>query len=238
MWSRGWICILNTACLVSANRSSCACADHCPQCVAFYGNRSACYSPALFPLTHPLAHAQISVRNAWPSTGTGPPATWCWDSPGRPWRTPRLPPPSTPPSPRGKTVKEIASVADPDPGRIRDPVLFWHRDRGWVKKTRSRSGIRIRDEQPGSFFREFRNHFLWLKYLNSLMRIQDGKIRIRIRNTGYIVIKNGNMDHLGTRMVMGVALLLSPHPFLQVGLWSDILKTTSPFILLCLFRHK
>jgi hypothetical protein len=33
--------------------------------------------------------------------------------------------------------------------------------------------IRIRDEHPGSYFRELRNHLLGLKYLNSLMRIQD-----------------------------------------------------------------
>ncbi len=37
-----------------------------------------------------------------------------------------------------------------------------------------KSGIRIRDEQPRSYFREL-NHFLGLKYLNSLMRIRDGK---------------------------------------------------------------
>jgi hypothetical protein len=28
------------------------------------------------------------------------------------------------------------------------------------KKSRSRSGIRIRDEHPGSYFRELRNKFL------------------------------------------------------------------------------
>jgi hypothetical protein len=33
----------------------------------------------------------------------------------------------------------------------------------------------IRDEQPGSYFRELRNNFLGLKYLNSLTRIRDGK---------------------------------------------------------------
>jgi hypothetical protein len=38
------------------------------------------------------------------------------------------------------------SVADPDPG--------------WVtKQSGSGSGIRIRDEQPGSYFRELRNNF-------------------------------------------------------------------------------
>ncbi len=40
------------------------------------------------------------------------------------------------------------SVADPDPG--------------WVKIR-----IRIRDEQPGSYFRELRNNFLGVKILNS-----------------------------------------------------------------------
>jgi hypothetical protein len=33
--------------------------------------------------------------------------------------------------------------------------------------------IPIRDEQPGSYFREPRNNFFGLKYLNSLMRIRD-----------------------------------------------------------------
>jgi hypothetical protein len=35
-------------------------------------------------------------------------------------------------------------------------------------------GIRIRDEQPGSYFLELRNHFIGLKYLNSfLLWIRD-----------------------------------------------------------------
>jgi hypothetical protein len=42
---------------------------------------------------------------------------------------------------------------------------------------KSASGSEIRDEQPGSYFLELRNHFFllfWgLKYLNSLMRIRD-----------------------------------------------------------------
>jgi hypothetical protein len=57
--------------------------------------------------------------------------------------------------------------------RIRDWVPFdpWIRDPGWEKVS-----IRIRDEQPGSYYLELRNHFLLfsgLKYLNSLMRIRD-----------------------------------------------------------------
>jgi hypothetical protein len=39
---------------------------------------------------------------------------------------------------------------------------------------KSGSGSGIRDEQPGSYFPELRNHFFGLKYLNSLMRIRDG----------------------------------------------------------------
>jgi hypothetical protein len=42
---------------------------------------------------------------------------------------------------------------------------------GMGKKIR----IRIRDEQTGSHFRELRNTFLGLKYLNSFTSIQDGK---------------------------------------------------------------
>jgi hypothetical protein len=51
---------------------------------------------------------------------------------------------------------------------IRCPFDPWIRNPGWVKVR-----IWIRDEQPGSYFRELRNHFLGLKYLNSLMGIQD-----------------------------------------------------------------
>jgi hypothetical protein len=42
---------------------------------------------------------------------------------------------------------------------------------------KSESGSGIRDEQPGLYFLELRNHFLvffGLKYLHSLMRIRDG----------------------------------------------------------------
>jgi hypothetical protein len=57
------------------------------------------------------------------------------------------------------------SVADPDPGS----GAFLTPRSGMGKK--SVSGIR--DEQPGSYFLELRNHFLGLKYSNSLMRIRD-----------------------------------------------------------------
>jgi hypothetical protein len=38
---------------------------------------------------------------------------------------------------------------------------------------KSGSGSGILNEQPGSYFLELRNHFLGLKYLNSLMRIRN-----------------------------------------------------------------
>ncbi len=57
-------------------------------------------------------------------------------------------------------------------------------DPGWEKVSirirdgrKSASGSGISDEQPGSYFLEFRNHFfcffLGLEYLKSLMRIRD-----------------------------------------------------------------
>jgi hypothetical protein len=52
--------------------------------------------------------------------------------------------------------------------RIRDSLHFWPRDPEWVKIP-----DRIRDEQPGSYFRELKK-FLGLKCLNYLMRIRDG----------------------------------------------------------------
>jgi hypothetical protein len=64
------------------------------------------------------------------------------------------------------------SVADPDPGSGIG-CLF---DPGIRDGRKSASGSGIRDEQPGSYFLELRNHFfvfLGLKYLNSLMRIRD-----------------------------------------------------------------
>ncbi len=64
---------------------------------------------------------------------------------------------------------------------IWDPVL----GSGIGKKSGSRSGIR--DGKPWSYFWELRNHFFWLKYLNSLMCIPDpGSVmeKIQIRDQG------------------------------------------------------
>jgi hypothetical protein len=42
---------------------------------------------------------------------------------------------------------------------------------------KSSSGSGIRDEQHRTYFLELRNHFLGLKYFNSLMRIRDPGLR-------------------------------------------------------------
>jgi hypothetical protein len=61
------------------------------------------------------------------------------------------------------------------------------------KKLGSESGIRIRDEQPGSYFLELRNHFLGLKYFfvadpGSWME------KIRIRDPGWKEVGSGIRD--------------------------------------------
>jgi hypothetical protein len=72
----------------------------------------------------------------------------------------------------GQKVGVLSSVADLDPGlgAVLTPGS------GIRDGRKSPSGSGIRDEQPGSYFLELRNHFfafLGLKYLNSLVRIRD-----------------------------------------------------------------
>ncbi len=79
---------------------------------------------------------------------------------------------------------ELLFAAVVDSSSVTDPVPFWPLDPGWVKIR-----IRIRDEQPGSYFRELRNHIFRLKYLYSLIQIRDPnsgmeKIRIRDKHPG------------------------------------------------------
>ncbi len=62
-------------------------------------------------------------------------------------------------------MRVTTSVAVPGPGSgIRCLFEPWIQDPGWVKKSRSRYGIR--DELPGSYFRDLKKQFLGLKYLN------------------------------------------------------------------------
>ncbi len=67
---------------------------------------------------------------------------------------------------------------------------------------KSGSGPGIRDEQPGSYFLELRNHFFGLTYLNSMMLIRDpgwkqfgsGMETIRIRDPGWKKVGSGIGD--------------------------------------------
>jgi hypothetical protein len=63
------------------------------------------------------------------------------------------------------------SIADPDLGS----GAFFTPGSGIRDGYESGSGSEIRDEQPGSYFRELRNNFWGQNYLNSLMWIRDGK---------------------------------------------------------------
>jgi hypothetical protein len=94
--------------------------------------------------------------------------------------------------------QEGSSVADLDPGL----GAFLTPGSGIRNGRKSASGSGIREEQPGSYFLELRNHFfafLGLKYLNSLMRIRDGdssdpgsgmeKSRIRDKHPGSATLK-------------------------------------------------
>jgi hypothetical protein len=56
---------------------------------------------------------------------------------------------------------------------------------------KSGSGSGIRDEQAGSYFLDLRNHFLGLKYLNSLMDPGSGMETIRIRDPGWEKVGSG-----------------------------------------------
>jgi hypothetical protein len=83
----------------------------------------------------------------------------------------------------------VCSVADPDPGSgigcLFDP---WIRDPGWEKVS-----IRIRDEQPGSYFLELRNNFFaffWVKIVkffdedpgSGMEIVRSGMEKSRIRD--------------------------------------------------------
>jgi hypothetical protein len=55
-----------------------------------------------------------------------------------------------------KKLRKNCGVAEPDPGS----GAFFDPGIGMGKKSGSGSVILIRDEQPGSYFRELRNNFL------------------------------------------------------------------------------
>jgi hypothetical protein len=69
-------------------------------------------------------------------------------------------------------IPNFISVADPESGALLTPGS------GMGKKIR----IRIRDEQPGSYFRELRNHFFGLNF--RMEKFGSGSLS-RIRNTEF-----------------------------------------------------
>ncbi len=79
--------------------------------------------------------------------------------------------------------------------RIRDPVSFWPLDPGSGMGKKSGSGFGIRDEQPGSYFLELRNHFcsfFWVKILKSFdADLGSGMGKIRIRDPGWKKVGSG-----------------------------------------------
>jgi hypothetical protein len=107
----------------------------------------------------------------------------------------------------GKTelFSVYSSVAHPDSGS--DAFLtpgsgIWnpHHPDGYKIK------IRIRDEHPGSYFRELGNNFLSKKYLNSLMRI-----RMRNPLSGiFLTLDPGSrMEKFGSGMFIWFTQILS-----------------------------
>ncbi len=60
--------------------------------------------------------------------------------------------------------------------------------------------IRIRDEQPGSYFQELRNHFFGLKYSNSFMRIWDPGWK----NPGFVTLPVGASSSVADPWHLGV----------------------------------
>jgi hypothetical protein len=91
----------------------------------------------------------------------------------------------------GSNFTSACSVADPDPGSgigcIFDP---WIRDPGWEKVS-----IRIRDEQPGSYFLELRNHFFAFFGVKILKFFDEdpgsGMETVRIRDPGWKKVGSG-----------------------------------------------
>jgi hypothetical protein len=78
----------------------------------------------------------------------------------------------------------VTIVAEPDPGS----GAFL------IPRSGIRNGlklrIRIRDEPPGSYFREFKKQFFGLKYLNSLMWIRDPQHWLLELHTLSLRVKN------------------------------------------------
>ncbi len=82
--------------------------------------------------------------------------------------------------------------------RIRDPGLGAFLTPGWIRDGRkSASGSGIRDEQPGSYFLELRNHFFALFGVKLLKFFEDpgsGIETVRIQDPGWKKVGSGIRD--------------------------------------------
>jgi hypothetical protein len=111
----------------------------------------------------------------WADPGPSSPTRRAWGPPQpRSWR-----PVQTPLhwQARWQVVSELRNQCCESGSGIRCLFDPWIRDPGWVKVR-----IRIRDEQPGSYFLELRNLFFGLKYSNPESGME--KIRIRDKHPG------------------------------------------------------
>ncbi len=102
------------------------------------------------------------------------------------------------------TVSEIAGVASSVEIRIRDPGsgACLTPGSGMGKKSGSGHGIRIRDEQPGSYFRELKTIF-WVKILK-FFNVDPGSRMKKNR------IRDGNKSNSGSgsaTMVAGSSIM-------------------------------
>jgi hypothetical protein len=94
--------------------------------------------------------------------------------------------------------------------RIQDPVPFWPRDPGWVESQDPDPGSRIRDEQPGSYFPELRNHFFVFLGVTILKFFDadpgSGMETVRIRDPGSgmetVRIRDGKKSDPGPRILI------------------------------------
>ncbi len=109
--------------------------------------------------------------------------------------------------------KPIFSVADPDPG---SGAFLTHR-----------FGIRIRDDQPRSYFRELRNQFFGLKLFDAGPGLKKGKTS-RIRNTANFLYPIHNLFHVDVYL----------KPLRSQALAEDDWKKWSTFSILKRYNNK
>jgi hypothetical protein len=90
------------------------------------------------------------------------------------------------------------------PSHVLQKVCMYFTYKVWYRTIRlgrkSACGSGIRDEQPGSYFLELRNHFFWVKILKFFKADPEfGVERVRIRDPGWKKVGSGIRDkHSGS----------------------------------------